>query len=170
MKKKHLALSIIVACILGFIVAQGMKSNYRIFQKRIFLEAEFKHEFYAEAGINYIVSIWGSSENRVLKEWATLEMRYQLLNASGTMIADTTITAIGGKVSEGNMMARNGKDIHFKTEESGTIVLKCWLVEGDYIDVEIYKALPENIYFLPPLFIFGFVFGLFWYMKVRNLS
>lgn len=168
MNKKKIAVGLLIIGVIGFIYSQNIKSGYRIYKERISGSKEFNHEFYLTAGNNYMFSVWGTDEEGALRPSANLEVGVQLLERKGKIVEEKLITATSSNDDGGLKRANNGYDIRYHPLENGEVILKSSLLRGDYVDIEVYENLPENIYWFPVLFIAVFIIGLILFLKARN--
>mgnify|MGYP000957561347 FL=1 len=95
-------------------------------------------------------------------------MYFKIITESGVIVEEKNIVATGTEDDTGKKRATNGDDVKFSATKSESISLFATLVNGDYMDIEIYENLPENNYWLPVLFIGIFITGLILYLKSRN--
>lgn len=166
MKKKQIAIALLIVGVIGFIYSQQQKKKYLIFEKRISNNQEFAHKIYTQAGNTYLFSLWGNDEEGGF-EWAGMEFTFKLETAQGKIIEDKTIVATGSEDDGGLKRAANGDDVKYSASQLGDVNLTTTLVEGDYLDIEIYENLPENTYWMPVLFIALFIAGFVLFMKAR---
>jgi hypothetical protein len=167
MNKKQLAIVLLIIGVVGFIYQQNQKKKYRVFEKRISNNNEFVHSINVQSGNNYLFSLWGNDEEGGL-QWAGMEMYFKIITESGVIVEEKNIVATGTEDDTGKKRATNGDDVKFSAAKSESISLFATLVNGDYMDIEIYENLPENNYWLPVLFIGIFITGLILYLKSRN--
>lgn len=166
MKKKQIAIALLIIGVVGFIYSQNQKKKHLIFEKRISNTDEFVHKQYVQSGNTYLFSFWGNNEHPGLHKWATLEYNFRLARSGGDVIEEKKVTATGSD-GEGNQRAANGDDVHYKATQSEELILTLKLIEGDYTSVEIYENLTDNTYWMPVLFIALFIAGLFMFLKAR---
>lgn len=170
MDKKKLAILMLLISIFGFIYSQNIKSGYRIFRERVTTKQEFAREFYVTAGNNYQFSVWATDELRGAHKWTSVEANVKLVGPGNNILCEKQIVATGSGDDTGNQRATNGYDIRHVAVKSENLSLACRLVDGDYMDIEVYENLPENAYWLPVLFIAIFLAGGVLFLKSRNTA
>lgn len=168
--KKNISIAIIIVGIIGFVWSQNQKKKYLIFEERITSNNAVSRKINAQTGNEYLFSFWGNNETGNPEKWANLEFTYKIETQSGIVVKQDTITAIGSDENEGTRRAANGDDERFVASRSEDIIISTVLIEGDYIDIEVYENLPENTYWFPVLFIAVFITGLVLFLKARNSS
>lgn len=169
MKKKHLFLLIMILCIGLFIYAQSLKSKYGIYKERITTEARYEYNFRTAANSSYLISIWGCDEETGLQQWASLNFNYEVL-VNNVSIKKKQILASESEEKGGIRRAQSGSDVTFVSETNTNAVVICKISEGDYVDIEIFKDLPNNLYWLPVFSILGALLSGFLYLKYRTGS
>lgn len=167
MKKKQIAIALLIIGVVGFIYSENQKKNYLIFEKRISSNIEFVQKIYAQAGNNYLFSFWGNDEEGALQEWADMEFIFKIETSSGEILEEKKIVATGSDDDGGIKRAANGDDVKYSAHQSGDLIVTTTLTDGDYLDIEVYENLPENTYWMPILFIAIFITGLVMFMKAR---
>lgn len=79
--KKKFAVALIIIGVAGFIYAQNINSDYRIFKQRYNTHNPIVQEIEVLNGNHYIFSAWGTDEESALQKWANLEANVELINS-----------------------------------------------------------------------------------------
>lgn len=165
--KKKIAIALIIIGIAGFIYAQNQKSKSRIFKQRYTTHNPIAQEVEVLNGNHYIFSVWGTDEEQGIQQWADVQGNVELVNSENIILEQRPFAASESEESGGIKRATNGHDIKFTAEKDERILVKASLVQGDYLDIEVYENLPENTYWLPVIFIVVFLAGIVMYLRAR---
>ncbi len=165
--RKNVVLTFLVIGVVGFIYFQNQKTNYRIFKQRLTASNEFVKSIEVQSGSSYVFTIWGTDEEMDIQQWATLDLNYQLEDSKGNILKQEQITGSGSNDEGGVKRAINGTDYTYHSTNSEILRLRGQLVRGDYMDIEIYENLPENLHLLPALFAIVMAVSFFVYIKMR---
>jgi len=169
MKKKQIAIVLLVIGVVGFIFSQNQKKKYLVFEKRISDNKEFVQKIDVESGNEYLFSVWGTDEETGLQQWAEMELVFKIETFKGEIIEENKIIANESSDDDGGIArAANGDDVRFVADNSNQVTLTTKLIQGDYMDVEVYENLPDNTYWMPVFFILVFIAGSVMFLKARN--
>jgi hypothetical protein len=168
MKKRNISIAFIIIGVLGFVWSQNQKKKYRVFQERISNYQPNTFKVNAQTGNEYLFSFWGNDEESGLQQWANMEFAFKIETQSGNWIKEDTISASESEEKGGVRRAGNGDDIRYTATRSENIIVTATLLEGDYLDLEVYENLPDKTYWFPVLFIAFFIVGLVLFLKARN--
>lgn len=168
--KKKASYALLAIGILGFVYSQNIKSNYRIFSERVSSSDDEPVNLKLLNGHAYMFSLWGNDESSTMGEYASLEAKVTIQGSDARIIDSRKIIASGTEDKGGIRRAANGYDFRYRPEHSEQISLKYNLIEGDYLDIEIYEDLPENAYWMPVVFIAIFIAGFVTYLKSRAVQ
>lgn len=169
-RKKNISIVLILVGIIGFVWSQNQKKKYRIFKERITNYKSNTRKVNAQTGNEYLFSFWGNDEETGLQQWAAMEFVYKIETQSGIIIEEDTLSASESEEKGEIRRAGNGNDIRYTAIRSEDLLVKTTLIEGDYLDLEVYENLPNQTYWYPVLFIAFFISGLILYLKARNAS
>jgi hypothetical protein len=167
MNKKKFAIGLLILSVVGFVFSQNQKKKYLIFEERN-SSKNYAKEFYVETGNKYMFSVWGTDEEGASQRWATFDATVKLTDENNSILQEKQITASDSDNDGTIRRATNGSDIRLIPEKNQKVLLSYTLVEGDYMDIEVYQNLPENAYWLPVLFIAIFLSGIVLWLKARN--
>lgn len=165
--KKKIAVALIIIGVAGFIYAQNIKSKSRIFKQRYTTHNPIMQEIKVLNGNHYIFSVWGTDEEQGIQQWADLQGNVELVSSENKILEQRPFAASESEESGGIKRATNGHDIKFTAEKDEIVLIKANLIQGDYLDIEVYENLPENAYWLPVIFIAVFLTGIVMYLRAR---
>lgn len=165
--KKQISYGLLAIGFLGFIYAQNMKSDYEVFSERVTSQNQSSIDFSLLNNHNYLFSFWGNDESSTMGPYASLEVEIKIIGSDNNIITENVIYASGSEDKGGYRRAANGEDIEYFSPHNQQITIQYHIVEGDYLDIEIYEDLPQNAYWMPVLFIAIFITGLVLFMKAR---
>lgn len=168
LNKKEWAVIIIFVGVMGFILGEGNKSSYRIFDKRLTINGEYHEEVLLISGLKYVVSVFGSDEELGFQRWAKLDFNLLVSDYQGDSIIQKKISASEAREKGGKRRVVDGLDFHYVAKYPDKLFIKINFMRGDDLDIKIYENIPEFANFLPSIFIFVFIFGIFYYLRVRN--
>lgn len=166
--KKKIAIALIIIGVAGFIYAQNQKSKSRIFKQRYTTRNPIVQEIEVLNGNQYIFSVWGTDEEQGIQQWADLQGNVELVDSENKILEQRQFAASESEESGGIKRATNGHDIKFAAEKDERILVNANLIQGDYLDIEVYENLPENAYWLPVIFIAVFLTGIVLYLRARQ--
>ena len=169
--KKQISMACVALGIVGFFGATQLKTKASVYKERL-TQADATVSVPVEAGSNYTFFFWGVDEEMGLQAWANLDLTGIVTDAQGTTLFTRQVTASASSSEEegGVKRAQNGFEYHHKAETSETLTATIKAPQADYVDLEIYKDLPEWLNLAPGLSIILAIVGLVLFLKARNVT
>jgi hypothetical protein len=133
---KNVWIGVIVLAVIGFVGLTEHRKGYMVAGERL---SGGEMQVALDPATDYRVEIWGVDEELGM-EWADLLAHVSLLNEKGAVIDAREIAASGSDDSGGVKRAQAG----YSVDLSGIAKLrvKVAISKGDYVDVEVFKAMP----------------------------
>ena len=166
--KKKLGLVLVVLGIVGFFAATQAKSLSRVHQERYSQTGTKTASIPVESGSAYTFFFWGVDEETALQTWAGLDMKATVTDSSGKTLFEEQVVATGSEDTGGVKRAQNGSQYRHEAQASETLAVTIEAIEADYVDLEVFKNLPEWLNLAPGLSIILAIAGLVVFLRARN--
>lgn len=154
--------------VIGFIAFSEKKDKFEVFEIRYTTTGNYSEEIDVLTGDEYLVSVWGSDDETGLQQWASVDYIVRLIDNSKNLVIEERITDTDSEEKGGIIRAQNGFDHAYVPDYTGKLFLNTEFIEGDEMTINIYRNLPDRIYYMPVLFIVMFIVGLFLFLKSRK--
>ena len=164
--KKPIALLLLALALAGFFGGNMLKDRTQVFEKRIQSTTASPVAIALDPGAAHTVFIWAVDEDTGY-HWASVDARVTLRDAAGVELVAGPIQATQSEAKGGVKRAQNGFDTVVSAGVSAAF-LTVELIEGDYVDVEIYADLPTWLHLAPGISILVGLVGLVLYLRSRS--
>ena len=165
-KKRFIGIGLMIAGVIGFIMANNVKSNYEVFQQRFSGIAQHEAEIFLQVPHDYQFFFWGVDE-KYPSEYSFPEYKgeIKILDKNNTILFDTLFVESYSVEKGGVLTAQEGFYYRYSPSRNGKVKVIMNTLNGDYLDLEVHEDLPESIELTPSLFIFIFIAGIIIYLR-----
>lgn len=164
---KTLGIIIMIAGAIGFVVSNESKERFKIYSVKYTMPGKYDAEIDVLCDEEYLCGVWGVDEEFGLQQWASVEYIMALTDQNNNQVYRKQYVATASADKSGMARAQNGADYSFTSDYNGTLRIQILLLEGDEVTLEIYRNLPDKIYYMPALFILLLLAGFVLYLKSR---
>lgn len=170
--KKQIGIVMLIAGVVGFLVATQAKSSSKVFGERYSQTGVHTLEIPVEAGSAYIFAFWGVDEETGLQTWGDLDFTATVTDASGVELFKKQKIATASSADEtgGIKRAQNGCEYHHVAQSTESLTAVVTATAADYVDVEVYRNLPDWLNMAPGLGILLAIVGLVLFLRGRNAT
>lgn len=166
--KKKVGMVLVVLGIVGFFAATQVKSLSRVHNERYSQTGTKTVSIPVESGSAYTFFFWGVDEETALQTWAGLDMKATVTDAGGATLFEEQVVASASEDTGGVRRAQNGFQYRHEAQASETLTVTIEAIEADYVDLEVFKDLPEWLNLAPGLSILLAIVGLVLFWKARG--
>jgi hypothetical protein len=168
--KKQIGIVMLILGVAGFIMATQAKSASKVFGDRLSQTGVHPLVIPVEAGSTYTLAFWGVDEEMGLQTWASLDFSATVTDKSGALLFEKQTIASASSAEEkgGIKRAQNGFEYHHAAQITEPLAVVITAMEADYVDLEVYKDLPDWLNMGPGLSIVFGIVGLVLFLKGRN--
>jgi hypothetical protein len=168
--KKQIGMAVLIAGVAGFFVFTQMKSKAQVFEERLPQAAGRTLEIPVAAGSDYTFAFWGVDEEMGQQVWANLDFGATVTDSRGNSLFEKQIQASASSSEEkgGVKRAQNGFEYHHFAQTTEPLTVVVTAKAADYVDVEVYKDLPDWLNMAPGLSILLAIVGLVLFLRGRS--
>lgn len=153
--------------VIGFVAFTEKKDKFEIFETRYTMPGNYSEEIDVVKDDDYIIAVWGVEETYGLQEWASVDYIIRLIDENKNLVLEKRWVDTESEDKGGQVRAQNGSDHRFVPDYVGKLYINIEFIEGDEVTLNIYRNVPDRVYYMPVLFIAMFVVGLFMYLRGR---
>lgn len=165
----RIGLALLALAVIGFVLSTEAKDRFLIQEERFSTTGQITVPVAVEAGTPYRLFLWAVDEEQGLQAWAGIEFAAKVLDSQGGVVAErkTSANASSAQETGGIRRAQNGFEFALLPEQSGEMQVIIDFVEGDTLDLEVYRGLSDLQNLLPGLYILSALAGLVLVLKAR---
>ncbi|MCF7972346.1 MAG: hypothetical protein K9N55_00880 [Phycisphaerae bacterium] len=170
--KKQLGIVVLSVGVVGFFVATQMKSKSQVFGERLSQVQARTLEIPVKAGSAYRFAFWGVDEEMGQQVWANLDFKATVTDSKGAVLFEkqTEASASSSEEKGGIKRAQNGFEYHHTAQTTESLAVALAVTQADYIDLEVYKDLPDWLNMAPGLSILLAIVGLVLFLRGRSAA
>ena len=166
--RKFLGIGVMVVAAVGFVLANMNRDEYLEASERFSSLGKHTKEIPVKAGQHYRIAVWGVDEETGLQAWASLSAKVTVTDSAEKVLHEKELVASESKETGGIRRAQIGDEFGAVAERNDSWIVTVELIEGDYVDLEVFRGLSDLGNVLPGLIVILFVVGLVVWLRNRG--
>lgn len=170
--KRLISLSLLAVGLVGFFGGNQLTRVFRIASDRYNSVGTHDRTVEQSAGRSYEVRLWVVDEETGLQQWPGAEAALRVNDSEGRTLHEAKVRADQAASSDtgGVSRAQNGITYRWLAVSDSPVIVSAALVDGDYVDVDLYRDMPEAIGLVPGVGILIGLAGLVLFLRSRGVK